>query len=599
MSQNDSENSYCMWNRGYNIFNIGKKDLDGGKILKTVLPLLVLCVICAGTASAQPYAYVTSLGESPDYDGTVTEIDISTNKVVNTLDGFYGASDVAITPDGKFAYVASLLSDNPPAFGSQVSVIDVSTNKVVATVDVSPSYGPELVAATPDGKYVYVGNYNGSVSVIDVSTNKVIATLDVGSEPSFIAISPDSQYVYVYTTDSSLYVIEESSNTVFENYSLPPTNYGDIGGIALSPLPEDSFFPLYVAAGSNTGGFGIINLLESLGTDFPMNFSIFASFDTASKQVGPVAVTPDGNFIYVGSSNDVFVLERVNNKNGNLIDTINVGSSTFDLSVTPDGKFVYVLSNNVLVIDVSTNKVVATVDVGGEPKGLAITPDTDTDGVANGDDTDDDNDGIPDSMETATTQTNSLNSTRNEILLDTKDDVIPNERDLDSDGDGIPDHVEAGGNNDTNSDGISDGFLDSDGDGLNDAHDPSQGGTLLPLPDTDGDGVPDFLDRDSDNDGVSDSNETVGCLDADNDGILDNAVDANNDGLADRVHPKTGQPCALLDTDGDGIFDHQDGEDNRHGSSSCAIASSTASEVSFPVYLLIPVFIVIRRFWRR
>ena len=233
------------------------------------------------------------------------------------MDGFYGAYDVAITPDGKFAYVASILSDNPPAFGSQVSVIDVSTNKVVATVDVSPNYGPECVAATPDGKYVYVANYNGSVSVIDVSTNKVIATLDVGSEPLLIAISPDSQYIYVFTTDDSLYVIEESSNTVFESYSLPFDSFGYVEGIAVSPLPEDSFYPLYVAAGCYPPGCGTVYLLESLADNLGMNFPIFTFFNTASKQVGPVAVTPDGNFIYVGSSNGVFVIERVNNKSGN------------------------------------------------------------------------------------------------------------------------------------------------------------------------------------------------------------------------------------------------------------------------------------------
>jgi len=228
--------------------------------------------------------------------------------------------------------------------------------------------------------------------------------------------------------------------------------------------------------------------------------------------------------------------------------------------------------------------------------------DTDTDGVFDGQDDDSENDGISDDDEASAGSVTEAGTfvLKNEDLIDPDGDGIPNSLDLDSDGDGLPDHFEGGGHNDNDSDGVVDNFIDADGDGHNDANDPSLRGVVLALPDTDGDGTPDFLDGDSDNDGVSDSNETVGCLDADNDGLLDNSEDGNDDGLADSVHPQTGSPCALLDLDEDGIFDHLDANDNRgNRSSSCAIAPFTTSNVSFPVYLLIPVFILIARLWRR
>ncbi len=315
-----------------------------------------------------------------------------------------------------------------------------------------------------------------------------------------------------------------------------------------------------------------------------------------------VTLTPDGNFVYVTNtnSNNVSVIQTSDNT---VFDTVDVGDAPYSVAVTPDGKFAYVvnvLSNNVSVIRTSDNTVVDTVDVGDQPGYIAITPDTDLDGVSNGNDADDDNDGIPDSMEKAPAQARSLNSTRDEIPGDIDGDGKPNERDLDSDGDGLPDHVEGGGNYDKNMDGIADNFLDADGDGHNDAHDPTQGGDVLTLPDTDGDGLPDFLDTDSDNDGISDTNETVGCVDADGDGKLDNSTDSNNDGLADSVNPVTGTPCGSIDSDGDGIFDHLDATDNsRGGSSSCSIAPPGDSNASLPVYLLIPAFILIARLWRR
>jgi hypothetical protein len=144
-------------------------------------------------------------------------------------------------------------------------------------------------------------------------------------------------------------------------------------------------------------------------------------------------------------------------------------------------------------------------------------------------------------------------------------DTRPNFLDLDSDNDGITDVIEAGGT-DANGDGIIDGFTDPNGNGLADVVDPTSGGagikTPLGNPDLDGDGIPNTLDLDSDNDGIVDVKE-VGGIDSNNDGKIDNFVDTNNDGLSD---PLLTAPIIVTgaDTDGDGrpnsypIADNQD-----------------------------------------
>ncbi|MEM7772855.1 MAG: DUF4347 domain-containing protein [Cyanobacteria bacterium P01_A01_bin.37] len=63
--------------------------------------------------------------------------------------------------------------------------------------------------------------------------------------------------------------------------------------------------------------------------------------------------------------------------------------------------------------------------------------------------------------------------------------------------------------------------IDSNGDGLADDLDPSTGGTAVSIPDLDGDGTPDYTDLDSDNDGRSDLSERGGLTDTNNDGKVD------------------------------------------------------------------------------
>jgi uncharacterized repeat protein (TIGR01451 family) len=115
-------------------------------------------------------------------------------------------------------------------------------------------------------------------------------------------------------------------------------------------------------------------------------------------------------------------------------------------------------------------------------------------------------------------------------------DGIPNQYDLDSDNDGIPDVVESYGV-DTNGDGIIDNYVDTDNDGFSQNVDANSTGVTgsgvgLGAQDFDGDGIPNYLDLDSDNDGIPDLIESGG-IDANNDGMVDGFIDVNGNGLDD------------------------------------------------------------------
>lgn len=219
--------------------------------------------------------------------------------------------------------------------------------------------------------------------------------------------------------------------------------------------------------------------------------------------------------------------------------------------------------------------------------------DVDQDGVRNFSDIDADNDGIPNADEVfdAVIGESTTLAQQNEGLNNPDGDGIPNELDLDSDGDGIPDVIEAGGE-DENGDGLVDDFTDEDQDGLADRLKAEP----LKVPDTDEDVIPDFLDGDSDDDGATDVREAGG-EDDDGDGMLDDSLDGDGDGLADSVEDATGDPLPLFDIDGDGVPDFQDSTQST-GGGGCSVAS-VGSTSSLPLYLLLPVFVVIRRLLKR
>ena len=133
----------------------------------------------------------------------------------------------------------------------------------------------------------------------------------------------------------------------------------------------------------------------------------------------------------------------------------------------------------------------------------------------------------------------------------------------DTDGDGIPDDIDQ----------------DDDNDGISDV-DEGTG-------DTDGDGIPDYLDVDSDNDGIFDVVESGnGLLDTNNDGVIDSNdtgfSDNNNNGMADgseNTSPVDSDKDGIadyldLDSDNDGIYDVIEGGDGSQDTNNDGVVDS-------------------------
>jgi hypothetical protein len=164
----------------------------------------------------------------------------------------------------------------------------------------------------------------------------------------------------------------------------------------------------------------------------------------------------------------------------------------------------------------------------------------------------------------------------NQGCIDSDGDGIPDTEDLDSDNDGIPDIEEAGFKQFSNNTGTFDKsnpslWTDSNNNGMNDYIAAMISGGTYNVPDSDGDGLRNYLDLDSDNDSFFDVNEG-GTLNGDgdiNDDGKGDGVDTDKDGILDLYDNSTNFGTVFRsyaqDTDGDGIADFLELDANNDG----------------------------------
>jgi YVTN family beta-propeller protein len=310
----------------------------------------------------------------PNGLSSVTVVDSTTNQAEAVPDGKaitveMAPAAVAMTPDGKHAYVANELSKS-------VSVIDSATNQVEAVPDgraIAVGERPHAIALTPDGKHAYVANEeSNNVSVIDTATNTVEAVpngkaITVGNVPLGIAITPDGKHAYVANAESnSVSVIDTATNTVATTITV-----GNVPrAIAITPDGKHAY-----VANAESNSVSVIDTATSTVEAVPDGKAI-----TVGTEPFAIAIAPDGRRAYVANSNSgtVSVIDTATNTVEAVPGkAITVGERPFGIAIAPDGKHAYVVnagSNNLSVIDTATNQAAATIPV-DSPDAIAITPD--------------------------------------------------------------------------------------------------------------------------------------------------------------------------------------------------------------------------------
>jgi YVTN family beta-propeller protein len=168
-------------------------------------------------------AYVVGV-KSDGVTRTVTPIRTATNTALKPIGVGTGSSsivpsDIAITPNGKTAYVATNLGVTP---------INTATNVRGKLIKVPGS----AIAITPDGRIAYVVAGSGTVTPIRTATNRALKPIHVGTNASDVAITPNGSTAYV-TSNLGVTPINVATNKPGKLIKVP----GGAGLIMITRIP--------------------------------------------------------------------------------------------------------------------------------------------------------------------------------------------------------------------------------------------------------------------------------------------------------------------------------------------------------------------------
>ena len=326
----------------------------------------------APAPAAGPRVYVTD-----ETGSRVVVVDPAARQVVRTIDVGKRPRGIAISLDGRVAYVA--LSGSPIAgpgvdesklppadrAADGIGVIDLASGTLVRKYQ--SGQDPEAFALSKDGRTLFISNEEtAELSVLDLESGAIKARVKIGEEPEGVTTRPDGQVVYVTC---------EGTNEVV---GIDVASLKVVAHIPTGPRPRSIAF-------DREGRTGFVTA---------ENAASLTIFDTATHKVtktlslpkGPTSpmparpmgqvVSPDGArlFVSLGRAKSVAIVDVAAKS---LVGTIEeVGTRPWGIGISADGRQLYTAngpSGDVSIIDTESLKVEAKIAVGGSPWGIAVT----------------------------------------------------------------------------------------------------------------------------------------------------------------------------------------------------------------------------------
>ena len=145
---------------------------------------------------------------SGDASSSVDVIDTATDKVVKTIPVGKTPNGIALTPDDRLLLVTVYGED-------RLAFIDTATQSVIATTDVPK---PHTVAISPDGRFAYVSEQEPGhfgLALVDMATRRITRTVPLDKTPRDGEFGYDGKMFYFTQAGvSSVQVMDPTSGKI-------------------------------------------------------------------------------------------------------------------------------------------------------------------------------------------------------------------------------------------------------------------------------------------------------------------------------------------------------------------------------------------------
>jgi YVTN family beta-propeller protein len=291
----------------------------------------------------------------------VTVIDVASNKPIGRIEVGPHPHGIAVPAAQNFILVT--IEGRKPG---ELVWIDPRTDKVTRRMDVGPA--PNQLAVTPNGKTAYIPCSDGYWDVVDVAGGKVVKRLFTGGRPHNTLCSPDGKRMYLAPMGSPKKVTVADAATHEILGEIPFSNV--VRPIALSADEKRLFANVDGLVGLEVADIAKRKMIHRVPAELPDEQK-----KTASRSHG-LGIRPDQKEIWECDveHHDVHVYD-ITGETPKQIATIPIGTRIYWLTFAPDGKTCYVSargSDAVAVVDTATKKVTARIAAGKEPKRLLV-----------------------------------------------------------------------------------------------------------------------------------------------------------------------------------------------------------------------------------
>jgi YVTN family beta-propeller protein len=277
-------------------------------------------------------------------------VDPVSGKVVGRIPTGEGPHEMAVSPDGKFAFVGNYGGRTP---GSSISVIDLVAQKEVRRVDLGALRRPHGIAFA-EGKVYFTAEVNKLIGRYDPAANQIDWLLGTGQNSTHMVLVSASQIFTANIGSDSVTIIDRANSSE----TVVPVGKGP-EGMDLSPDGKQLW-----AANSRDGSVSIVDIAGK---------KVVQTLNLGTKRSNRLKFTPDGKLVLISDleAGELLVVDVAAHKE---IKRIKLGKGLEGILIVPDGSRAYVAvagDNNVAVIDLKTLEVTARLSTGTGPDGMA------------------------------------------------------------------------------------------------------------------------------------------------------------------------------------------------------------------------------------